>query len=73
MRAVATDEISDGRTVTVDGRPLVNVGSCSYLGLETHPVLTEAVASGARRFGTQFASSRGYLSAPLYPTAEAAL
>ncbi|OHV31538.1 MULTISPECIES: aminotransferase class I/II-fold pyridoxal phosphate-dependent enzyme [Pseudofrankia] len=73
MRAVATDEVSDGRTVTVDGRPLVNVGSCSYLGLETHPVLTEAVASGARRFGTQFASSRGYLSAPLYPAAEAAL
>ena len=63
----------DGRHITIDGQRLVNFGSCSYLGLETHPALTRAVHEAVDRFGTQFSSSRAYASSPQYREAEAAL
>ncbi|MFT4980162.1 MAG: 7-keto-8-aminopelargonate synthetase-like enzyme, partial [Myxococcota bacterium] len=62
-----------GRGVRVAGRELVSFSSCSYLGLEHHPALIEGTIEATRKFGTQFSSSRGYLSAPLYPELEAAL
>ncbi|WIN00578.1 hypothetical protein ACTOB_004292 [Actinoplanes oblitus] len=69
----AEDERLDGRTVTLGGVPMVNFGSCSYLGLETHPALRAGVIDAVDRFGTQFSSSRAYLSSPAYPAAESAL
>ncbi|MET7419407.1 hypothetical protein [Dactylosporangium sp. NPDC005555] len=36
---VAQDHTLDGRTITLGGAPMVHFGSCSYLGLETHPAL----------------------------------
>lgn len=69
----AQDEKLDGRLITIDGRRLVSFGSCSYLGLETHPELVAAVVDAVTRFGSQFSSSRTYLSAPDYAPAEAAL
>jgi 7-keto-8-aminopelargonate synthetase-like enzyme len=63
MHNVAEDDRLDGRTVTVQGRRLLNVGSCSYLGLETHPALAAAVTGAVERFGTQFSSSRAYVEA----------
>ena len=67
------DEVLDGRRITIDGRRLINFGSCSYLGLETHPRLKAAVHTAVDRYGTQFSSSRGYASAPLYREAESSL
>jgi 7-keto-8-aminopelargonate synthetase-like enzyme len=67
------DAVLDGRHVTIDGRRMVNFGSCSYLGLETHPALRAAVHDAVDRFGTQFSSSRIYASAPLYAEAERTL
>jgi 7-keto-8-aminopelargonate synthetase-like enzyme len=67
------DELLDGRHITVLGRRLVNFGSCSYLGLETHPRLKAAVRDAVDRFGTQFSSSRAYASSPLYRVAEESL
>lgn len=66
----AEDEVLDGRTVTIEGRSLVNFGSCSYLGLEMDPRLREGVVDAVMRYGTQFSSSRTYLSAPLYREVE---
>jgi 7-keto-8-aminopelargonate synthetase-like enzyme len=73
LHSTAEDDRLDGRTITLDGRPVVNFGSCSYLGLETHPALKAGVVDATERFGTQFSSSRTYLSAPAYTDAEATL
>ncbi|SHM59691.1 aminotransferase class I/II-fold pyridoxal phosphate-dependent enzyme [Cryptosporangium aurantiacum] len=73
LHNVAEDDRLDGRIVTVRGRRLVNFGSCSYLGLETHPALAEAVTDAVTRYGTQFSSSRAYLSSPAYTEAESLL
>lgn len=62
----AEDEKLDGRTIRVNGRKLLNFGSCSYLGLELDPRLKEGTAQAVERFGTQFSSSRAYVSAPGY-------
>lgn len=73
FHATAEDEALDGRIVTVEGRAMINFGSCGYTGLEVHPELTGAVVDAVRRYGTQLSSSRSYLSAPDYPEAEATL
>lgn len=73
VHAAASDERLDGRIVTVGGRRLVNFGSCGYTGLEMHPVLKAAVADGVERYGTQFSTTRTFLSSPQYAAAEAAL
>ena len=73
LHAAAEDEQLDGRTLTLAGRRLVNFGSCSYLGLETHPALREGVVDAVTRYGSQFSSSRAYVSAPAYARAEAEL
>ena len=51
---IVEDDRLDGRLVTLDGRKVVNFGSCSYLGLETDPRLTSAAADAVMRYGTQF-------------------
>lgn len=73
VHAAAQDDQLDGRIVTVDGRRTVNFSSCGYTGLEMHPMLKGAVAAAVHRFGTQFATTRTFLSSPQYAAAEAAL
>lgn len=73
LHNTAEDEWLDGRIVTVRSESLINFGSCSYLGLETHPALKAAVVDATERYGTQFSSSRAYLSAPAYTATEQAL
>src|SRR5262249_7296186 len=68
----AEDESLRGRSVSVNGRTLLSFGSCSYLGLEFHPSLIAGVCDAVTRYGTQFSSSRGYLSAPPYVQLEEA-
>jgi 7-keto-8-aminopelargonate synthetase-like enzyme len=70
MHNHAEDRRLDGRLVTLHGRPLINFGSCSYLGLEMHPALKAGVVDAVDRYGTQFSSSRAYISAPAYAVAE---
>jgi 7-keto-8-aminopelargonate synthetase-like enzyme len=67
------DEPLDGRTLSLAGRSTLNFGSCSYLGLELDPRMREAVCAAVMRYGTQFSSSRTYMSAPPYPKLEESL
>src|SRR3954451_25016484 len=62
----ADDAPLDGRTISLAGRPRINFGSCSYLGLELDTRLREGVCEATARYGTQFSSSRAYVSAPPY-------
>lgn len=59
-----------GRTFMLAGQELLHFGSCSYMGLEQDPRLVEGVIRAVRACGTQFSSSRAYVSAPLYTELE---
>ncbi|MGE5708501.1 MAG: aminotransferase class I/II-fold pyridoxal phosphate-dependent enzyme [Bacteroidota bacterium] len=60
------DETIDGRLFHSNNQELINFGSCSYLGLEMEEGIKEGAAEALWRYGTQFSSSRAYLSLPLY-------
>lgn len=60
----ADNETLNGRMIHLNGRPLINFGLCSYLGLEMDPRLKQGAIEAVLRYGTQFASSRAFLSAP---------
>jgi 7-keto-8-aminopelargonate synthetase-like enzyme len=61
---------SDGATWVVDGRPMRNFASCSYMGLERHPELLAGGVAALNEFGSNFAISRAYLECPLYAALE---
>lgn len=63
----------NGRHVLVEGRSLLNFGSCSYLGLDAHPALREGAHRAIDDYGTQFSFSRAYLESPLYSELELTL
>jgi len=60
----------DGRMIQVNGKSLINFGSCSYLGLEKNEMIIDGIIDATRKFGSQFSSSRAYLSVTLYKEAE---
>lgn len=62
----STPTINRGRKITIDGQELINFGSCSYLGLDHDPRLTQGVIKAVQKHGTQLSSSRTYLSSDLY-------
>jgi 7-keto-8-aminopelargonate synthetase-like enzyme len=64
------DEAFDGRHITLNGKNMINFGSCSYLGLETDGRIKEAAIDAIRRYGSQFSSSRTYTSFTLYKELE---
>jgi 7-keto-8-aminopelargonate synthetase-like enzyme len=71
---LATEDVQlDGRSVRMRGREVLHFASCSYLGLEFDPRLRAGVVEAVQRYGTQFSSSRAYLSAPPYQELESAL
>jgi 7-keto-8-aminopelargonate synthetase-like enzyme len=66
-----TEDVSlDGRHITIRGQKLLFFGSCSYLGLEHDPRLKAAAMEAADKYGTQFSSSRAYVSSRYYQEAE---
>lgn len=64
------DETLDGREVTIDGRRVVNFGSCSYLGLEVDERLKQGAIDATLRYGTQYSSSRLFSACNLYEELE---
>ncbi len=67
------DEQLDGQHITLRGQEMVNYGSCSYLGLEHHEALKAGVVDAVGRFGTQYSSSRTFVSLSMYDELESKL
>ncbi|WP_196893956.1 aminotransferase class I/II-fold pyridoxal phosphate-dependent enzyme [Aureivirga marina] len=61
---------SENGFVSIDDKEMANFGSCSYLGLENNQELKNGVIEAVQKYGTQFSSSRTYLSIGLYQELE---
>jgi 7-keto-8-aminopelargonate synthetase-like enzyme len=69
-----TEDVSlDGRYITIRGQKLLYFGSCGYLGLEHDARLKAGAIDAVNRYGTQFSSSRAYVSSSYYEQAEGLL
>src|SRR6187549_3582788 len=67
----STEDLSlDGRHITIRGQKLLFFGSCSYLGLEHDARLKASAMEAIDKYGTQFSSSRAYVSSRYYGEAE---
>ncbi len=55
-----------GTGLSINDRPIVNFGSCSYLGLEFDTRVKDSARDAIELYGTQFSSSRAYISLGLY-------
>lgn len=59
--------------IMIGEKPVINFGSCSYLGLEFHPALKSGAQLAIDKYGTQFSASRAYISLGLYKELETLL
>jgi len=73
LQKLTSDEQIISSEVHIDGIKYLNFGSCSYLGLEHSKLLKEAVKNATEKYGTQFSTSRTYLSIGLYEELESSL
>jgi 7-keto-8-aminopelargonate synthetase-like enzyme len=64
------DDVLNGREITLNGKKLLNFGSCGYLGLELDERLKESAIDAIRRYGTYYSSSRTYVSCGNYKELE---
>jgi 7-keto-8-aminopelargonate synthetase-like enzyme len=60
----------EGSEITVDGRRVVDFGSCSYLAINRRDELKAAATDAVQRFGTSHSSSPMYTSVGLYADLE---
>jgi 7-keto-8-aminopelargonate synthetase-like enzyme len=73
LMQTADDVVYEGRHVQLNGKQLLNFGSCSYLALELREEVKRGAIDAITRFGTQFPFPRAMLQNPLYLELEAAL
>lgn len=73
LMQTADDVVYEGRHVQLNGKQLLNFGSCSYLALELREEVKRGAIDAVTRFGTQFPFPRAMLQNPLYLELEAAL
>ncbi|HUY34797.1 MAG TPA: pyridoxal phosphate-dependent aminotransferase family protein [Pirellulales bacterium] len=60
LKELAVAEVGPRREMRIAERELVNFGFDSFLGLDQHPKVAEALVRGTRRWGTQFGASRAF-------------
>lgn len=56
----------NGTQIEINGRKVLNFGSCSYLGLEFDKRLKDGAKNAIDKYGTQFSESRAYVSLGIY-------
>ena len=62
MKDVTVEAVGANRTLRINGKWLQNFGSDSFLGLDQHPKVIEAVVRGVREWGTHNGTSRAFSS-----------
>lgn len=62
LKELSFEHAGPNREMTVGGQQLINFGFDSFLGLDQDPRVCEALARGARDWGTQFGASRAFAS-----------
>ena len=66
MKDLTVEAIAPDRMIQVRGKWLRNFGSDSFLGLDQHPLVLEAIERGVREWGSHNGTSRAFSSvAPL--------
>lgn len=66
LHLTTEDQSYDGRTIRVRENTFINFGSYSYLGLNLDERIINGAVSALKKYGTQFPSSRAYVSNTLY-------
>lgn len=69
-RVRVEDRTLSGESLIVDGKRLINFGSCAYLGLNLDARLKDGAIRAIERFGPVFSSSPAYTSVDLYTELE---
>lgn len=70
IRLRVEDQAVTGESITIDGRELINFGSCAYLGLNVDERLKRGAIEAVRKYGPVFSSSAAYTSVDLYTDLE---
>ncbi|NOT12846.1 MAG: aminotransferase class I/II-fold pyridoxal phosphate-dependent enzyme [Methylococcaceae bacterium] len=73
VQGTTEDSTYNGRTISLNGKQVLNFALCSYLGLELDARLKQGVIDAVNCYGSQFALSRAYLSATPYAELETRL
>ena len=73
LKDLAVQAVDDDRGMWVDGRRVVNFGSDSFLGLDRHPRILEALRRGVEKWGAHNGTSRAFSSVEANVVAEAKL
>ena len=73
LKDLVLDSVGPGREVVVGGLRVVNFGSDSFLGLDRHPRVREAIRRGLDTWGTHNGASRAFASVRANLVAEEAL
>jgi glycine C-acetyltransferase len=60
LKELPVVSVGPQREMRVGKHELINFGFDSFLGLDQHPRVTEALVRGAQRWGTQFGASRAF-------------
>jgi 7-keto-8-aminopelargonate synthetase-like enzyme len=63
----------DSNRISIKQKQVISFSSCSYLGLEHHTAIKNGAKAAIDAYGTQFSSSRAYLSLGLYEKLENSL
>jgi 7-keto-8-aminopelargonate synthetase-like enzyme len=70
LKDLVVDEMGPDRTMTVNGRRVINFGSDSFLGLDQDPRIQDAIIRGTRCWGTHNGASRAFSSVRANEVAE---
>ena len=70
LKDLIVDNMGPNREMTVDGHPVMNFGSDSFLGLDQDARVKEAVIRGVEKWGTHNGASRAFSSVQANADAE---